>query len=244
MNKLSTKALGIVDAQRGFMPVTEGDRLGLAGFGELPVDEGELIVPALNRILISRFRPDFIFTTQDWHPDGTAHISEEPNYDTTWPTHCMANTPGAKLHPLLELPDDIVIYKKGMEKLLQGVDDTSYSGYNSFTLQREFDPRGGWDLNFRQLHESEAWLRFLAGERPETRTVYLGGLALDYCVQATGIDFKIKLGVDVAILTDATRPVDKQAGEKALREMAALGIRIITVDQALAELEEAYRASN
>lgn len=126
------KALGIIDAQRGFMPGIEGQRLGIAGFGELPINDGQLIVPRINA-LIGKFATEEwnIFTTQDWHPLGTAHFDSAPNYKTTWPTHCVGNTPGAALHPQVSLPDTAARFYKGAELLPRGEDDTSYSGYNA-----------------------------------------------------------------------------------------------------------------
>ncbi len=66
----------IVDPQRGFMPCYEGVRLNVDGFGELPVPGGELIIEPLN-YLISGFvaRGDKIATTQDEHPEDTAHCN-------------------------------------------------------------------------------------------------------------------------------------------------------------------------
>lgn len=236
MNNKKTAALGIIDAQRGFMPAHEGERLGLGGFGELPVPDGETIVPALNKLLLSDVCPDFVFTTQDWHPIDTAHFSEEPNFTTTWPVHCVASTLGARIHPLVELPENVVQYKKGQEKLVDGKDDTSYSGWNA-TRTESHMYRGGLETFDNTLVRSDKWREFTTRE-PEGTTIYLGGLALDYCVKATAIDIFENTGLDVVILTDATKPVAEETGQLAIEQMMELGIRFITVDEAIAELRE------
>lgn len=209
-------ALIIVDAQRGFMPASEGARLGVHGFGELPVAEGEQIVAPLNRLLgAAATRGYNIATTQDWHPRGTAHFAAEgtePNFTTTWPEHCVDGTPGAELHPGLILPATTHRFIKGTEVLERGEDDLSYSGYYAF------DPTTG-----RTLPE---WLA-----RSKTRAVVLGGLALDYCVGRTAIDLREKLGLDVTLALDATRPVAAETGEAMVQQLQDLGIRLVTTDE-------------
>ncbi len=56
----ATDILGIIDVQPTFMPG-----------GELPVADGDAVVPAINSLLAGPFR--HAFATQDWHPQG--HIS-------------------------------------------------------------------------------------------------------------------------------------------------------------------------
>ena len=65
-----TDILGVVDVQPTFMPG-----------GELPVADGNLVVPAINRLLAGPFA--HAFATQDWHPRGhssfaSAHQGRQP----------------------------------------------------------------------------------------------------------------------------------------------------------------------
>ncbi|MDB5164275.1 MAG: isochorismatase hydrolase, nicotinamidase/pyrazinamidase [Candidatus Saccharibacteria bacterium] len=214
-------ALGIIDAQRGFMPASEGERLDVPGFGELPIMEGEHIVPYLNTLLGAfSLRGMDIFTTQDWHPERTAHFAldgNEPNFMTTWPPHCRANTPGAELHPEIIVPKLAVAFKKGQEELTDGALDTSYTGLNGVNER-------GQNL--------EHWLR-----QRGTRAVLLGGLALDYCVKATALDLRTKLGLDVTIAVDATESVAQPTGLKAIDELEAAGVHFVTTDEYLRKLE-------
>jgi nicotinamidase/pyrazinamidase len=214
--KNGTIAFGLIDAQRGFMPAAEGERLALPGFGELGVTNGELIIPNVNTLLGEFATRDLItFTTQDWHPLETAHYArdgEEPNFDTTWPVHCVAGTPGAELHPDIVVPDTARRFIKGTDVLLRGEDDTSYSGYNGY------DPDTGQMLG-----------EFLQ-ERGVT-TVLLGGLALDYCVKATALDLKQRTKLEVAVVTDVTKPVATETGESALVELQAAGVILATTEE-------------
>lgn len=214
MNKL---AFGVIDAQRGFMPATEGARLDKAGFGELPVEGGEQTVDNLNTLLAAvALYNGMAFTTQDWHPRETAHFAEQPNFTTTWPVHCVGGTPGAELHPEINLPPGTIQFRKGMEALTKGEDDNSYSGYNGKTEQGE-----------------------LLADVLRTRgitTVYLGGLALDYCVGRTALDIRDQLGIDVVVALDASRGIADASVQTMLQEFKQRGIRTATTDTILKEI--------
>ena len=75
-------ALILVDIQNDFCPG-----------GALAVDEGDRIVPIVNRLI-----PEFplVISTQDWHPEN--HISFKQQ-GGPWPPHCVQGTRGAQLHP-------------------------------------------------------------------------------------------------------------------------------------------------
>jgi nicotinamidase/pyrazinamidase len=206
-------ALGIIDAQRGFMPAEEGERLNVTGFGELPIQDGDTIVADVNRLLEEAVANNIAtFTTQDWHPQGTAHFAVEPNFNTTWPPHCIGNTTGAELHPDITVPDQTDVFYKGAELLDRGEDDTSYSGYNA---QRFIDDQ--------QLPD---WLN----ERAITNVI-LGGLALDYCVKATALDLRQKVNLEVVVAIDATKPVAQDTGLAAIKEMEKAGVTFATTDE-------------
>lgn len=206
-------ALGIIDAQRGFMPAEEGERLNQPGFGELPVRDGERIIPHLNALVM---QVEQVFTTQDFHPENTAHFGDEPNFETTWPVHCVGGTPGAELHPELELAGAERFYK-GAEVLERGEDDTSYSGFNARRFTDE-----------KPLPE---WLR-----DNKITEVVLGGLALDYCVRATALDLRNNMNLDVTLVTDATEPVDQTTGLRTIDELEAAGVKFETTEQILERL--------
>jgi nicotinamidase/pyrazinamidase len=70
--------------------------------------------------------------------------------------------------------------------------------------------------------------------------LFVGGLATDYCVRATGLDARAAQ-LDVVVLTDAVCAVDVQPGdgERALAELAAAGCTLVTTDEVLAAMESA-----
>lgn len=203
-------ALGLIDGQRGFMPASEGVRLGLPGFGELEVPDGDKIIEPVNELMRLWGNNGLaIFTTQDWHPKKTGHFSKDPNFRTTWPEHCVANTPGAQLHPDFNIPSYAKKFVKGTENHIEGEYDTSYSGVNGYELD------GGQTL--------PEWLREI-----EADEVYLAGLATDYCVKETALGIKEKLGIEVYVISDAVKAVAPETNVSAIEELEAAGVKLVT----------------
>ena len=168
----STDALVLMDLQYDFLPG-----------GSLAVADGDAVIPLANR-LAQKFQN--VVMTQDWHPAQTAHFGTPPNFSTSWPVHCVADTPGAQLHPELVVPAGTWAIHKGMEVLTNGADDTSYSACNGFDA---------------------AGVGLAAALRNAGVThVYLAGLAFDYCVGDTALDL-CKAGFAVTVLEDATESI-------------------------------------
>ncbi len=112
-----------------------------------------------------------------------------------WPPHCVQGTRGAAFPPELALPEDAVIVSKGT--------DPDRDAYSAFQGEPELAPL----LRERGVH-----------------TLYVGGLALDYCVRATVLD-GLQAGFAVHLIRAATRAVNVQPGDdrRALDEMRQAG---------------------
>jgi nicotinamidase/pyrazinamidase len=112
-------ALIVVDVQRDFCPG-----------GALPIEEGDAVVPVLNRWIERARRLGIpIFASRDWHPKG--HLSFKPQ-GGEWPIHCVQDTAGAGFHPDLALPPDAKIVTKG-----DRTDRDQYSAFDSTGLADE-----------------------------------------------------------------------------------------------------------
>jgi nicotinamidase/pyrazinamidase len=114
-----------------------------------------------------------------------------------WPPHCVQWTPGAALHPDLALPSGAIVVSKGTS-----LDRDAYSAFE------------GTDLAAR--------LRAAGVQR-----VFVGGLALDYCVRASALDAR-KQGFEVVLLLQATRAVEVTPGDgaRALAELRDAGAQV------------------
>lgn len=172
--------------------------------GSLPVAEGDRVVEPLNRAIgffESQGLP--VLASRDWHPASSGHFKE---YGGIWPPHCIQDSSGAYFHAGLLLPDGAVIISKGVEP---GSD-----GYSAFD---------GKSADGRTLQDVLSSL--------QVRHIFVGGLATDYCVQASVLGAR-RAGFDVTVLTDAIAGVNLAPGdsERAMQEMVSAGARFCTVD--------------
>ncbi len=187
-------ALVIVDVQNDFCPG-----------GILAVPEGDAIIPVLNKYIeLFSHRKLPVFASRDWHPERTAHFKE---FGGQWPSHCVQNSSGAAFHPLLKLPDDVIILSKGM--------DPDTDGYSVFqAADRD-------DVEFYTV------LKNIAIDE-----LYIGGIATDYCVRWSVRD-AITFGFRVTVLVDGIKGINLKLkdSEDAIREMVALGAKKITFEK-------------
>ena len=171
---------------------------------------GALAVSRAEEIVpvVNRLIPWFrhVFATQDWHPADHCSFGTQGG---PWPVHCVQNTSGAELHPRLDLPKTTAYFRKASAR-----DSDSYSEF------------AGVDANGRGLDEV---LRNLC-----IRTLYVAGLATDYCVRATVLDAR-KLGYRVYAVVDAMRAVEVSPGdgETALNEMRNAGAYLVASQDVL-----------
>ena len=186
------KALLIVDVQNDFCPG-----------GALGIKDGDEIIPVINKyIKIFAAKKLPVFASRDWHPKKTAHFKK---FGGVWPVHCIQDTKGAKFHPKLKLPKEVILLYKGM--------DPEKDSYSAFQAQ---DQNGMSLPNF---------LRIL-----DIKELYIAGLATDYCVKFTTHD-AIREGFKVKILLDAIKGVNLKPNDSeiAIREMVKIGAKKITL---------------
>ena len=191
------RALILVDIQNDFVTG-----------GKLEVPNGEQIVPLVNE-LTAHF--DLVVATQDWHPQShKSFASNHPDKNpfdkillggldqVLWPDHCVQGSRGADFHPQLQMECVEAIFRKGMDP---GID--SYSGF------------------FDNGHKKSTGLAGYLAER-KVKSVYVCGLAGDYCVSYTARD-SLQIGFKTVIIEDATRAIDNAGFEKAKEDILALG---------------------
>lgn len=195
-------ALIVVDVQNCFV---DG--------GTLPVKGGAEVVPVINKLA-----PAFqnIIVTQDWHTPGhtsfaSAHAGKKPfeviklpyGNQVLWPDHCVQGTEDAALLKDLKLPTAQLIIRKGYH---QDVDS-----YSAFEEADRKTPTGlGGYLKQRGI-----------------KTVFVTGLATDFCVAWTAMDAR-KAGLQTYVIEDATRAIDLNGSlAAAWKQMTAKGVKRI-----------------
>lgn len=195
------KALLVVDVQNGFVG------------GNLAVANSHAIIPTINR-LIAHF--DTVILTQDYHPAD--HISFYQNHDgkapfdtielpygtqVLWNAHCVQGTSDADFHDDLQADKAELIIRKGYHRHID-----SYSAF---------------------MEADRATKTGLAGYLHERGidSVYVVGIATDFCVAWTAID-AVAFGFDCTVITDATAPIDIDGSlDKAMADMTDVGVKFI-----------------
>lgn len=175
-------ALIIVDVQNDF----------LYG-GALAVTEGDTIIPVINKF---QAKFELVVATQDWHPsDHESFASQHAGNNVfdqinlnglpqvLWPDHCVQQTKGAEFSSELNKIKIETIFRKGMEKNID-----SYSGF--------------FDNGKKKATGMGAYLKGRG-----VSSIFVAGLAADYCVYFTALD-GLELGFQSTIITDATKAID------------------------------------
>jgi len=182
--------------------------------GALEVKSAEEIIPVVNGLIDGfKRREEVVVATMDWHPadhgsfasNSGGKIGEMGDLHGVpqiwWPDHCIQGTQGAELHPGLRPVED-KIYKGTNPRV------DSYSGFYSASREET-------DLdNFFKARDVD--------------TIYVVGLATDYCVKFTVMD-ALQLGYRVYLIADGCRGVNLSSSDSddAIRDMRKKGAVIV-----------------
>lgn len=117
------EALIIVDVQNDFC---EG--------GALAVNGGADVAAAISKHL-AEVEHEYVVATRDYHIDPGEHFGDEPDFARSWPTHCVAGSPGASFHPELDVGPVRAVFSKGQYS-------HGYSGFEDNGLAEWLAERG------------------------------------------------------------------------------------------------------
>ncbi|QES48458.1 nicotinamidase [Streptomyces venezuelae] len=192
------RALIVVDVQNDFC---EG--------GSLAVPGGADVAAAITE-LIGQATPGYrhVVATRDHHIDPGSHFARppaEPDYETSWPVHCVAGTEGVGFHPNFAPAVASGAVAAVFDK---GAYDAAYSGFE------------GTDENGTGLTQ---WLR----DR-EVTEVDVVGIATDHCVKATALD-AARAGFRTHVLLDLTAGVAPHTTRRALEQLRTAGVELTGV---------------
>ncbi len=200
-----------VDAQKGFTPLCPN---------ELPVPDGDAIVPALNQLAA---RTSLRIGSKDAHSPKAPWVVDKhadmlqflpmANADLTWVSHCVPGTPGFELLEGLPAPLDYDYFVwKGVEP--------------------DLHPYGACYHDLAEKRSTGA-IEFL--RQNDVDLILVGGLALDYCVKTTALQLR-RAGFEVIVHLPACRAIADDTAQTACREMQDSGI---TLTASLEQLDTA-----
>jgi len=190
-----TRALFIIDVQNDF---TEGGALAVSG--------GAAVAGRISSLLAAESAHyDQIFASRDWHDasgnnGGHFALDAAPDYVSTWPVHCVADTVGSEYHAQLDTTEVDVHVRKGQGKPAYSIfEGTTEAGASVIDV---LDELGITDID-------------------------VVGIATDYCVRASALD-AIAAGRGVRVLTDYIAGVAPESSAAALDELRAAGVAIVS----------------
>ena len=155
--------------------------------GALPVPNAESLIAPLNRAIDAAQRRGIKLIFTRDWHPPDHHSFVNMSPKGAWPRHCVRNTPGAEFHPKLKVPQDSVILNIGA--------DNQRLGYSAFEDQTLSDLIGSFEIG----------------------TLYIAGIALEYCVQATALEAAGKSKSKIVILEKLVRAANPNR-----RELASL----------------------
>jgi nicotinamidase/pyrazinamidase len=196
-------ALILVDIQNDFLPG-----------GALAVSHGDEVIKVAND---QQKHFGLIVATQDWHPAN--HQSFAANHvgkrigdlisvngvpQILWPVHCVQNTPGADFAMALERARWARVFQKGTDPEVD-----SYSGF--------------FDNGRLKTTGLGSYLR-----QQGVDSVFVMGLATDYCVKFTALD-AVSLEFRTHLILAGCRGVNLEPNDarRAVEEMKAAGVSVI-----------------
>lgn len=203
-------ALIVVDVQNDFC---EG--------GSLAVDGGSDVAAAISEH-IEQHHGDYeaIVGTLDWHISPGSHFSEDPDFRTSWPVHCVAETEGADTHDEFETDRIEAWFRKGEY-------EAAYSGFEGVLAPETSTPLGAVEEDDEAEDEDEEpiglddWLR----DR-EIEAVDIVGLAADHCVRATALD-AADAGYETRVLLSLSAAVSPDSLEDVIDELDDAGVEVV-----------------
>lgn len=205
------KALIIVDVQNDFC---EG--------GSLATERGAEVAALISEY-IETHHGDYeaIVATLDWHVNPGNHFSDTPDYKTSWPRHCVAESRGADTHENLDTDYIEAFFRKGAF-------EAAYSGFEGLLAPENSVMTGEREAGAAVEDETpklslDDWL-----QEHEITDVDVVGIATDFCVKATALD-AVDAGYETRVLLDLTAPVSEEGQDDAVDELEDAGVTVTEV---------------
>ena len=181
--------------------------------GKLYVPGAEKIIPNIQRLVQAATDAGvFLVSSGDAHPVG------DPEF-RRFPSHCLAGTPGARIIPEGMTKHSCTIPNDPSQPLPRDILRAPQVVIEKQTL----------DV-FDNSHTSELVDRLGADAE-----YVVFGVVTEYCVRCAAKGL-LERGRKVSVVKDAIETLDAADGNKAIAELQDLGARMITTDQAIAEI--------
>jgi nicotinamidase/pyrazinamidase len=186
--------------------------------GALYVPGAEKLIPNIKRLVdLARSGVAFLISS------ACQHTPDDPEFKV-FPPHCVRGTPGAQLLP-----------EAALEKLLRIPND------KSFSLTGDLFREGQILLEKQVLDvfSNPNTAKILDRLSPDAE-FYIFGVVTEYCVQCASKGLLARKR-GVAIVKDAIETLKKKEGDETISQLVSSGARLVSTDEAVAEIQSASR---
>lgn len=171
--------------------------------GRLYVPGAEKLVPNLQQLMRWAAENEVpVISSAD------AHTPDDPEFKI-WPPHCVVGTPGQRRIPETQFPSAVVIPNRP-EAFLPPARWVGQFIVEKATYASEDNP------NYEAVVQSLG-----------KRHAVVFGVATEFCVLADALALR-RRGFTVEVVADAIKPITEEGGRKALDEMLAAGVCLVT----------------
>lgn len=190
--------------------------------GKLYVQGAEQVVPAMERLVRWAHGAGIVhLATADDHELTDPEISDAPDFESTFPPHCLRGTPGAAKIPETQQADPLPLSLTPYPPALVG--ELVRGRRELLLLKKSFDAftNPSADALVATLDPSE---------------VIVFGVATDVCDHAAIMGL-VRRGRRVAFVEDAARGLDDARVARCLAEWRESGVRFTSVDEVVASVD-------
>jgi nicotinamidase/pyrazinamidase len=181
--------------------------------GKLHVPGAEETVPAMKRLVDAARAAGVVHVASaDDHELTDAEISEEPNFERTYPPHCLRGTRGARKIPETDQDDPVPI-------TFESLPERYLAGREFLLLKKSFDVFSNPNTD-----------RLLSYLDPDE--IVLFGVATDVCDDAAIRAF-LERGRHVSFVEDAARGLDEARVAACTAAWRQAGVRFTTAEEVI-----------
>jgi len=186
--------------------------------GKLPISGAETIVSAVNRLRRYIFTNEYSLAgSMDCHKHGDEEISDNPDFQKTFPFHCETNAPGAgRVGDIGDEPEIFIPKNAISDAELEEI--AANEPLNVFFHKDHFD-----------VFTNPNITRFM--ELMQPKQIIIFGVASDVCVRFA-VDGLLNWGkAELTVVTDCIHGLGIVAEEDLFKEWEGSGVKLVTSEE-------------
>jgi nicotinamidase/pyrazinamidase len=185
--------------------------------GKLYVPGAEKLLPNLKRLTDAARRNEVFLVS-----DACVHGPDDEEFKR-FPPHCLRGTPGAAIVPETFAGKFFIIPNRADVKI-----PSDLSKVQQVILEKQ-------TLDVFDNPNTEKVIERLKSFTERDAQFFVFGVVTEYCVRLAAKGLRER-GRTVSLVRDAVETLNPADGKKTLDELTAMGVRLVTTDEALSEL--------